>query len=390
MWILQCVVGTVIVLVTLYDVFLGVVVPRWTGRRLRLAPQFSAWLWPRWKRLNERLHEERRPGFLAAFAPFTLFALLAMWASLLLLGFAITLHALRGEIKDAESFGDALYLAGVAFFTIGFGDIVAQGALPRTVTLAAGATGLVLTALVISLTFTLYSTFSRREALILTLDARAGSPPSGVSLLETYAQFELLDELPALFDRWETWTAEVLESHLAYPLLPFFRSAHENSSWSTGLGAVLDAATLLISSVEPGRHCGQRPIGSAHLMFHLGCHAIDDLSLNLFARRADFEAEVQKETPDPGITREQFQTVLERLQKTGFELRPLDEAWESFAHHRAVYSHRLEELERYYGTPPSPWAGERSALSFASETEEHPKAAEIADAEIADAEIADK
>jgi len=378
--ILGWVLGAATVALTLYDVFQGVVVPRWTGRKWRLAPHLVAWLWPRWKLIAWRMRGQRaqtqRNDWLASFAPTMLVVLLASWVGLLILGYGLMLFALRGQIHNEHSFGDALYFAGVSLLTIGFGDIFPLSTFARIVVLSAGASGMVVTALVISLSFTLYGGFSRREVLVLTLDARAGSPPSGVSLLETHAQFDLLDELPRMFNSWELWAAEMLDSHLAYPLLPYFRSSHAGCSWVGALGAILDAATLLMTTVCAGDSCGQKPIGAAHLMYHMGCHTVDDLSVNLFAHHADFAARKRPGTPDAGVERGEFAAARRRLEKAGFALRPEDESWELFAHHRAVYASQLNALARHFATPPSQWIGDRSSLSFASHHDAHPKAAE--------------
>jgi hypothetical protein len=357
--------GLLLVLVTLYDVFLGVVVPRWTGHRLRLAPFISSRLWPYWKKFAWRLSDKKRSYFLASFAPSMLFGLLALWIALLILGFAMMLFALRAQIEGDYSFGDSVYLAGVAFLTIGFGDVVALGAASRFFTLFAGACGLSVPALVISLTFTLYGAFSRRESLVLTLDSRAGSPPSGVVLLETYARFELLDDLPNLFDKWELWGAELLESHLSYPLLPFFRSSHERASWVGSLGAVLDAATLLMTTACADEKCAKRPIGSAHLMHHMGCHILEDLSVNLFSKHTKSRGDADA-NPDPGISHEEFDQARQRLLQAGFTLREADESWRSFAQHRAVYAGQIEHLAQVYAMQPAQWISEDAAPSAAN------------------------
>jgi hypothetical protein len=129
----------------------------------------------------------RRNEWLGVFAPFALMLIMVFWVTALVIGYGVMLHALRGQIPQLHTFGDALYLSGVGLLTIGFGDIVATGGLARCVLLLAGASGLAVFALVLSLTFSLYGLFAKRETLILTLDARAGSPPSGVALLTTYA-----------------------------------------------------------------------------------------------------------------------------------------------------------------------------------------------------------
>lgn len=370
--------GAIIVALVLYDVFESVVVPRWTGGFLRMGPFAIRVLWPFWKWWAQRRDEKKRDDFLAAYASLMLVLLLALWVLLLIVGYGMILYAFRDQIEYEFSFGEACYLAGVALFTIGFGDIVAFGAQGRIVLLMAGASGLAVTALVISLTFTLYGAFSNREALVLTLESRAGAPPSGVSLLETHAQFDLLEDLARLFDRWETWAAQMLDSHLAYPLLPYFRSSHSGLSWVDSLGAVLDAATLLMTTVCAGDKCGERPIGAAHLFYHMGCHTVDDLSVNFFARHAKFDQEDNTNAaPDAGIDRAEFIAARRRLANAGFDLRDANESWESFARHRAVYAQRLDQLAQHFAVPRAQWIGDRATVVYASHHDEHPKMLEI-------------
>src|SRR5437667_283240 len=85
---------------------------------------------------------------------------------------------------------------------------------------------------------------------LFVLDARAGSPPSGPELLYRTGGAGARESLSELFGVWERWAADVLETHLSYPLLAFFRSPHDNTSWVTALGSVLDAATLTLTAIE--------------------------------------------------------------------------------------------------------------------------------------------
>src|SRR5439155_22402868 len=117
-----------------------------------------------------------------------------------------------------ESRGTALHFGGTSLFAIGFGDIVPTSGLARLTALAAAATGLGIIALVITFLFTLYASFQRREVAVVVLQAGAGAPPSGVTLLETYAVGGIVEDLPRVFADWQAWAAEVLDSHLAYPL----------------------------------------------------------------------------------------------------------------------------------------------------------------------------
>jgi len=286
---------------------------------------------------------------MGTFAPAIVVILLIAWIAGLVLGFGLQFHALRDQIHPVPgNIGTAFYFAGTSVLTIGFGDIVATSGLARLVALAAGASGLGTIALAISFLFSLYASFQRREVEVVTLDARAGAPPSGVSLLEAYARLGLLDDLPRIFVEWEKWSAEVLDSHLAYPLLAYFRSSHDNESWVSALGAVLDAATLVLTTVVDA------PRGSAQMMFAIGRHTVEDLS-NFFRMTVDRE---------PGVERYEFDEARERLAAAGYRLLGPDESWVAFAKFRSQYAGQLNAMAKWWAAPPTQWIGDRSYVHF--------------------------
>ena len=207
--------------------------------------------------------------------------------------------------------------------------------------------------------FTIYGSFQRREVAVVVLEAGAGAPPSGVTLLETYALGGILDDLPRVFADWQAWAAEVLDSHLAYPILAYFRSSHDNDSWISSLGAVMDAATLILTTIDGG------PKGWAKLSRAVGNHCLEDL-VSYF--RLPVEAEV-------GVERSEFDAARRRLERAGFALRDADEAWASFARLRAEYAGRVNALAHYWATPPAQWIGDRSPLKYPRLHGPHPSVA---------------
>jgi hypothetical protein len=351
--VVEGIAGCLIVVTILLDIFLAVVVPRRApsiGRRLRVSALLIPNLWRVWRELGLRLSaSERREVFLGSFGSLAVVLLLVSWVAGLIAGYGLLLHALGSELRpEPDSLGTALYFAGVSLLTLGFGDIVATEAPARMVTLVAAANGLGLFALVITLMFTLYGSFQRREVAVVVLQAGAGAPPSGVTLLETYALGGILDDLPRVFADWQAWAAEVLDSHLAYPILAYFRSSHDNDSWISSLGAVMDAATLVLTTIEDG------PKGWAKLSRAVGNHCLEDL-VYYFRLQADSEV---------GVEREEFEQARRRLERAGFVLRDADEAWASFARLRAEYAGRVNALARYWATPPAQWIGDRSPLKY--------------------------
>jgi hypothetical protein len=349
--VLEAIIGVLLNLAILMDVFLAVVVPRRAppiGRFTRISGYLIPGLWRVWRAVGLRMGSpERREAFLGTFGSLVAILLLIAWVAGLILGYGLIFEALAAQIRPApENLGTAVYFAGVSMLTLGFGEIVATGGVARLIALVAAASGLGLFALVITFLFTLYGSFQRREVAVVVLEAGAGAPPSGVNLLETYALLGILGDLPRVFADWQAWAAEVLDSHLAYPILAYFRSSHDNDSWISSLGAVMDAATLVMTTIEGG------PYGWAKLSRAVGGHCLEDLAIY-------FRLQVE---PEVGLERGEFDEARRRLEQAGFALRDAEESWANFARLRSEYAGRVNALARYWATPPAQWIGDRSPL----------------------------
>jgi hypothetical protein len=339
--------GIVILLWTLLDVFRTLVMPRAARGRVRLGRILFAPIWRPWRWVGLRRKTiQARERVLAGAAPFFFFVLLVGWVSLALLGFALILWSpafVDGLARGGDSLRDAIYVAGSSLFTLGFGGDVTGWT--RAVVVIAGATGLGLFAVVIAYLPVLYQAFNRREVGVLLLDARAGSPPSGPELLHRMGSAGVASSLPELFAEWERWVADVLETHMSYPLLTLFRSPHDNTSWVTSLGSVLDAATLILTTVQ------DEPDERAKLMYGTGVHAVEDLFYYL--RLTEREAVIQ---------RDEFEDVLQDMKDDGYSIRPADDAFARFTQKRATYAPRLDAIAVLLAAPPGLWIGDRSFL----------------------------
>jgi len=109
-------------------------------------------------------------------------------------------------------------------------------------------TGIGFIAVVIGYLPVLYQLFSRREAHVIQLDGRAGSPPTATTMLRRHA--EDLGKLDELLRAWEVWGSELLESHLSYPMLAYYRSQHDDQSWLAAMGCVMDACALVLVGLQ--------------------------------------------------------------------------------------------------------------------------------------------
>ncbi len=354
--------GILVIAWILWDVYQTVVVPRPTPTRIRLARFVTRIMWGTWRWRAARARDaDSRQRMLGGFAPLVVVTLLFFWIVFLILGYGLILFGLRSEMANEPDFGTALYQAGISVLTIGYGDVVAHGIFSRIAEIAAGGTGVGVLALGVTYLFSLYGAFQRREELVTTLDARAGAPPSGIAMLETYARLGLWDDLRRTFADWEEWSARVLDTHVAYPILVYFRSSHDGESWIGAIGAVLDAAVLMATAVDAGPDGQPVPRGQAVMTIKGGAHLVEDVGS--FFGFADDKT--------PLVERPEFDAACERIRRAGLTLRnDPDTSWRSFADLRASYASRLNRMAAYLLIPPSQWIGDRSALPHTARLEQ--------------------
>jgi len=338
--------GLLILVLVFWDVFETVVVPRPTPGWFRIGRYIVRSSWRALRALRDGRPERSYDRVFGLFAPAMTVMLLAAWILGLIVGYGLILFALRDELRPVPpDLGSALYFAASSVLTLGYGDIVAVGVPARIAVVTAAVGGLGTVALVVTFLFSLYGSYQRREIQVVALQAAAGGPPSAVTLLETYAQLDLVDRLPDLFRDWQRWAVEVLDSHVAYPLLNFFRSSHDNLSWISALGTVLDAASLVLTTV-----CDV-PRGDAKLTKRVGAHLVEDI----------YNAGFRSGSPGK-LARSDFDAACARLEEAGYVLEARDIAWPKFEAARATYAERLEAMATYLAMPATSWLGDPVAL----------------------------
>jgi hypothetical protein len=271
------IVGTGLIFVILMDAFETVVLPRRIKRTFfRISSRFYRKSWRLWTRVGLHIKSaNRREGFLAYYGPLSVFPLLGFWALGLILGFACVQYGL-GEHASLGSekitFGKLVYLSGETFFTLGYGDITPNNTAARALSVMEAGMGFAFLGVVIGYLPVIYNSFAARETEISLLDARAGSPPSAAEFLGRLGCCPEQTVLDEIFRDWERWCADLLSSHISYPVLVFFRSQHSNQSWLGALAVMLDVTSLVVTGVE-GIHPDQ-----AKLTFAMARHAAVDLA----------------------------------------------------------------------------------------------------------------
>jgi hypothetical protein len=323
-------IGGVIVAAALADIFSTILVPGPAGGQLRVVLQVRRLTLPVWRyAARHRAEGDERPG--NGFAPFTFVLTFTAWMLLLLVGFGLLMHAAGSSFAPTLSrFDDALWVAGSSLLTLGVSEYDANG-VARWLILAAALSGF--SALTASITFLLQiqSGLHQREPRVLTLVGVAGSPPSGVSILETAATLSDRSYLDRFFLEWRDWAAATLHTHLSYPVLCYYRSSDAQNDWLTALEAVLDAASFAIALDEQG--C----IGGATLMHRTG-------SRTASALRAGFKLE----EPEPSARPDDLQGMADRLHRAGYPAATAH-SLRRLAELRADYAGHVEALAAHLG-----------------------------------------
>ena len=246
--------GTVLVLLILTDVFRSVVLPRASRRALRLVPWIAIGLMRGTLRLTRHEPAAQRHNRLAALGPLLIVIEMVIWVAMLIIGFGLMMHGLRGSLKGGTTFGDSLYAAASIFLTLGLPRGYDAFGTARLVVAMCALSGLAVVTLTVTFLLAIQGALAQREVLVLRLRARTGPNPSGLAILAAHAR--LSDERDAtlleFFQSWEAWSAGVLLTHRAFPILCYFRSTDPDCEWLAALGATLDAASLVAALTTGG------------------------------------------------------------------------------------------------------------------------------------------
>lgn len=345
--VILLVVGAAIAGATLMSAIRTVVVPRGVtvrlGRRVFLIMRALFEL-----RVGRRAGYERRDRIMALYAPVSLLMLLVVWLGILLGAYGLMFYAL-----GVRPWGSAFEVSGSSLLTLGFAS--GESAPTAALAFSEAAVGLILLTILIAYLPSAYSVFSRREAMVQSLEVRAGDPPSAVEMLQRYWIIGFYDELPALWEKWELWFIELAETHTSFPALAFFRSPEPSQSWVTAAGTILDAASLYLGAVDRPRE------PRAELMIRAGYLALGRVATYF---RVPFNPDPRSDDPIC-LSRQEFDAACERLRSIGVPLKADGEqAWRDFAGWRVNYDTILLGLALITQAPPAPWSSDRAPRYF--------------------------
>jgi hypothetical protein len=351
MRIVAVIFGIVLILLVALDAFETIVLPRRVTRRIRLARIYYSVFWTVGKSLNHLMRAgTRRESFLGYLGPLSLLGLFGFWAVLFVFGFGLLLWGLALPLNAPDhtiSFTTYLYLSGTTFFTLGLGDVTPVPGVARLLVVSEVALGFIFLALVISYVPIIYQAFSRRELRISLLDARAGSPATAAEILRRNHAGKNVEELRLLLHDWEVWCGDILESHLSYPILAYYRSQHDQQSWVGALTVILDTCALILTGIEG------TPVDPARFAFAMARHAVVDL------------AQVLGTSPTTGVNRlssAEFAQLQDLLAASGIRLKEGTATEQKLAALRETYEPFVIALANRILVSLPPWIPPEDSL----------------------------
>jgi hypothetical protein len=337
--------GVVIFLIVAWDAFEAIILPRRVTRKFRLTRFYYRLTWSSWKGFARLIPSpKRREAFLGFYGPISLLFLIGVWAIGLVLSFGLLQYGAGSAVNllgQTTSLYTDLYISGTTFFTLGLGDVVPRSGLARLLVVAEAGFGFGFLAVVIGYLPFIYGAFAEREVEISLLDSRAGTPPTAGELLRRHSFPNGSEALRLLLKDWELWSAQLMESHLSYPVLAYFRSQHDNQSWIASLTAILDTCALTIASIDQA--CAKQ----AELTFAIARHAVVDLSQVFSA--------TPHELPHDRLPPEDLLRLRTKLTQHGLKLRATPEADRKLMDLRAMYEPYVYALASHLSQSLPPW-----------------------------------
>jgi hypothetical protein len=297
----------------------------------RIARGLIRLLWRPWRAVARRLSPASADTLLGFFGPLALLFQLMTWALGLLIGYALLEWGVAGG-----SFADQVLTSSGLFLSAGS----ASGSYwSRVISLLEAATGVGVLFSVIGYLPSVYGSFSRREIAVSQLSTRAGAPPAAGAILCGAARRERWRELERELRAWEEWAAELMETHLSYPLLGYYRSQHVNQNWLAALTAMVDVSAF-VSAVE--EESGNE---AAEITYAIGRHALSDLALQYRVRFG----------PADRLSDDDFDRLYAAVEDAATRPVGREEARRRLKELRAAYEPKAQGLAEWLALELPPW-----------------------------------
>ena len=335
--------GSVVIVLTLVEFFVAFLLPRRVRREPRIARLILVAGWRVWRFLARRLPARSGDTMLGIYGPLLLLFAIALWALALIFGFALLQWAAGSHVVHGGGggFDDDLFFSAGGFLSTSM-QLSPSTALARGLFLGEAACGFGVLFVAIGYLPAIYQASSRREVAVAQLAPRAGTPPTAGALLVRAGRRGGWPDLDAYLAEWEDWAAELMETHLSYPALAYFRSQHVGQNWLAALTTVIDTCAFAIAATPD-----ETDVDSAEITLSIGRHALADISLVLHAKPERFDP--------PRLGSDDFVRLWDIAAQSGLDLRAKKEVEARLNELRSGYEPLVAGLARALELNPSSW-----------------------------------
>jgi hypothetical protein len=340
--VLAGLVGAVVIVFTLAEFFVAFLLPRRVRREPRIARVILVAGWRVWRFVARRLPARSGDTMLGFYGPLLLLFAIALWALALIFGFALLQWAAGSHVaRGGGGFDDDLFFSAGGFLSASM-QLSPSTGLARALFLGEAACGFGVLFVAIGYLPAIYQASSRREVAVAQLAPRAGTPPTAGALIVRLGRRGGWPDLDAYLAEWEGWAAELMETHLSYPALAYFRSQHVGQNWLAALTTVIDACAFTVAAAPEGAD-----VDSAEITLSIGRHALADVSLVLRAKPGRFDP--------PRLGGEDFASLWQLAAGSGLDLRARQEVETRLRELRDGYEPLVAGLSRALELTPPAW-----------------------------------
>ena len=335
--------GAVVIVFTLAEFFVAFLLPRRVRREPRIARVILVAGWRVWRFVARRLPARSGDTMLGFYGPLLLLFAIALLATALIFGFALLQWAAGSHVAHGGggSFDDDLFFSAGGFLSASM-QLSPSTGLARGLFLGEAACGFGVLFVAIGYLPAIYQASSRREVAVAQLAPRAGTPPAAGALIVRSGRRGGWPDLDAYLAEWEDWAAELMETHLSYPALAYFRSQHVGQNWLAALTTVIDACAFAIAAAPD-----ETDVESAEITLSIGRHALADVSLVLRAKPGRFDP--------PRLGSEDFAALWQLAAESGLDLRAKKEVEARLSELRCGYEPLVAGLSRALELKPPSW-----------------------------------
>jgi hypothetical protein len=332
-----------VIVLTLAEFFVAFLLPRRVKHEPRIARMILVAGWRVWRFLARRLPARSGDTMLGFFGPLLLIFAIGLWALALIVGFALLQWAGGSHVVHGAGGGfvDDLFFSAGGFLSASM-QLFPSTSLARALFLGEAACGFGVLFVAIGYLPAIYQAYSRREVAVAQLAPRAGTPPTAGALLARSGRRGGWPDLDLYLAAWEEWAAELMETHLSYPALAYFRSQHVGQNWLAALTTVLDACAFSIAAAPE-----KAEVEAAEITFAIGRHALADVSHVLHAKPVHLDP--------PRLGTDDFAALWELAAQNGLDLRTKEEAEPQLRELRDRYEPLVAGLSRALELAPPSW-----------------------------------